>query len=91
MTAEPPKGYEEIGESMARLVVEGLRSRRWVGQVVAALGYHEKHVRAWVRYYEKINAHEIEKAKRKAERKRARIQEKLAKSNEILDSQDMTA
>lgn len=88
MKEEAPKGYDEIGESMARLVVEGIKTRSWVGEVVAVLGYHAKHVRAWVRHYEKIHAGEIEKARRKTQRKRAKIEDKLAKSEELLASWD---
>lgn len=91
MKDEAPTGYQEIGESMARLVVEGLKTRTWVGEVVAVLGYHAKHVQAWVRHYEKIHVDEIERCRRKAKRKRAKIEDKLTRSDEIVMNQDLTS
>jgi hypothetical protein len=91
MKSEAPTGYDEIGESMARLVIEGLKTRTWVSEVVSVLGYHAKHVQAWVRHYEKIHADEIDRQQRVAKRKRAKIEEKLTKSDEIVLNQDLAS
>ena len=46
-----PRGYEEIGESLAELLIENVQTIDWVVEVVRVLGYRRRDVEAWIAWY----------------------------------------
>ena len=91
MTSEKPKGWEEIGESLARPVVERLRNREWAIEIAKIVGYSVRDVKAWIKHYKQIHAEELQRSKEETTRKRAEIQELREKSDELILSQDLKA
>lgn len=92
MTRKPPRGYSEIGESVAQLVAEEVRQIGWAFEIGKMLDFSASEVKAWVDHYKKANYQRLYrlKARRKKmdaklESKRLLAEQALSRSSPTLD------
>lgn len=80
-TQQPPPGYDEAGQTLARPVVEGYKDKGWALEIAVLLGYGRADLDAWLKWYAAENHEELEarnatKAERLEEVKRCKAQAK---------------
>jgi len=86
MAQEPPSGYQEIGESIAQAVAEGIRGDPWAIGLAKMLGYKAVDVRRWVEYYREIHSEELLALQRLKQRKSRKVARWKSKSQALRQS-----
>lgn len=79
---DKPDGYDEIGQSMAELVVNEAKPLSWVLDVGKMLGYKSAVVREWVDYYRQQYAEELLLQQRKQQRNQRLLNRRLTRASE---------
>jgi hypothetical protein len=88
---DEPSGYQEIGESLAQPVAEGLKSLSWAVEFAKLLGYTTADTKAWVSHYKALHRSELDKIERKRERVSRKVKrwqqrsDTLKRSGPLLD------
>jgi hypothetical protein len=86
MDQQPPDGYQEIGESLAQAVAEGLRGFRWGADLANLSGYTTGQFKQWLAYYREVHAKDLEVLDRQRLRRSKKIS-KWKKQSERLRKQ----
>lgn len=80
VTSQPPEGYEELGEGLAKAVAQGDRSQRWASGLAALAGYSADRARQWTAYYRATHEAELKKLRMQREAKSSKIEALRRKS-----------
>ena len=80
---QPPDGYDELGESLAQVVVEGSRSQQWAIELAMLAGYSRRQTARWVKHYRATNEEELKALERRQQAKSNKINALRRKSAAI--------
>lgn len=89
MTAkQPPHGYDEIGKTLARPVVEGYKSKNWALEIAGLLEYGKSDLDAWLEWYANENREELVARQAEQQQRREEIKRCKAKARELVNQFD---
>jgi hypothetical protein len=81
---DEPNGYQEIGETLAQAVAEGVKKLAWAVEIAKMLGYTTAETKAWIKHYSKLHAKELDKMERTRQRKLRKIERWERRRDELI-------
>ena len=83
MVHKTPRGYEEVGKSIAQAVAEGFMTKSFANELASLSGYGWKTCSKWIEHYRSLHAGELARLERRSEG-RARQVEALRRQSEAI-------